>query len=63
VVLVEDRFWVVDGVKDCLKIVAPLVHLGVNFRRGVRVCLSMIDRLVAQFDYQAFDLSVSHEEL
>ena len=62
-ILIEDRFGVVNRVKDCLKIVAPFVHFSVDLRRCIGVCLPMIDRFVAQLDYQTLDLGVSHEKL
>lgn len=54
---------VLCGVQCRLEIITPLVHLGVDFRGGVRVRLSMIDRLVAQFNYETFDFGMSNKEL
>jgi hypothetical protein len=45
------------------EVVAPFVHFGINFRRSVRVSLSMVDGFVAQFYYKAFDLGMANEEL
>jgi len=62
-ILVEYRPGVMHGVEYRFEVVAPLVHFGVNFRRSIGVRLPVIDRFVAEFDYQALDLSVANEEL
>jgi len=51
------------GVEYRLEIVAPLVHLSVDLCGSVGVGLTVVDRLVAKFDDQAFDFSVANEKL
>ena len=63
VVLVKYGPGIMYSVKNCFEVVAPLIHLGVDFCGCVGVGLSMIDRLVAKFDYQALDLGMANKEL
>jgi hypothetical protein len=63
VVLVENGPRKMRTVEYRFEVVAPFVHFGINFRRSVRVSLSMVDGFVAQFYYKAFDLGMANEEL
>ena len=60
---IKYRPGIVHGVKYRLKVIAPLVHLGVDFCGSIGVGLPMIDGLVAEFNYQAFNLGMANEEL
>jgi hypothetical protein len=60
---IKYRPGIVHGVKYRLKVIAPLVHLGVDFCGSIGVGLPVIDRLVAEFDYQSFDLGMANKEL
>ena len=62
-ILVEYRPGVVHGVEYRFEVVAPLIHFGVDFCGSVGVGLPMIDGLVAEFNYQAFNLGMANEEL
>jgi hypothetical protein len=46
-----------------LEVVAPLIHFGVDLCGSIGVGLPVIDGLVAEFDYQAFDLGMANKEL
>ena len=60
---VKYRPRIMHGVKYRLEVVAPLVHLGVDFCRSVGIGLPVVDRLVAEFNYQSFDLGMADKEL
>lgn len=62
-ILVEYRPGVVHSVEYGFEVVTPLIHFGVDFCGSVGVRLPMIDRLVAEFDYQAFYLGMADKEL
>lgn len=60
---IEYRPRVVHSIKYRLEVVAPLVHFGVDLCGSIGVGLPVIDRLVAEFNYQSFDLGMADKEL
>ena len=60
---IKYRPGIMHGVEYRLEVVAPLIHFGVDFCGSVGVGLPMIDGLVAEFNYQAFNLGMANEEL